>query len=148
MKQTEYAAASKTSRIKRGWLRFLPAVAWMAVIFAFSSRTGDELGTVLPWFQKLFPFMTSFDWGHFVSYFVLGLTFDYAFGKSSDRLTVKILIVFLCTLYGVSDEYHQSFVGGRSPDIYDVRNDAIGASIAVILTAIPFIRTRWRKIAS
>ncbi|MCQ6560393.1 VanZ family protein [Paenibacillus mendelii] len=148
MKQTDSAAESRSRGGNRGWLRFLPAIAWMAIIFAFSSRTGDELGTVLPWFQKLFPFMTSFDWGHFVSYFVLGLTFDYAFGRRSDRVMGKVFIVMLCTLYGISDEYHQSFVGGRSPDIYDVRNDAIGAALAVIVTSIPFVRNRWRKIAS
>ena len=35
-------------------------------------------------------------------------------------------------LYGVSDEIHQMFVPGRSPDVADVAADAVGAGIAVV----------------
>ncbi|MFB9330602.1 VanZ family protein [Paenibacillus aurantiacus] len=129
----------------RRFIRLVPALLWMGIIFALSSRTGDEMNTFLPWFQAIFPAMSSFDWGHFVAYFVLALTFDYGFGRSGDRLIVKALIVFLCLLYGITDEFHQSFVGGRSPDIHDLRNDTIGAALAVICLAIPFVRRRWRK---
>ncbi|MFC4100953.1 VanZ family protein [Paenibacillus xanthanilyticus] len=132
----------------RRLLRFLPAFLWMGVIFLLSSRTGDEMNTFLPWFQALFPAMSGFDWGHFVAYFILAVAFDYGFGRSSDRLSFKLLIVLLCLLYGVSDEYHQSFVGGRSPDIHDLRNDMIGAALAVIFLAVPFVRRQWRKWAS
>lgn len=37
------------------------------------------------------------------------------------------------TLYGVSDEWHQSFVPGRSSDVRDVVADATGATIAVVV---------------
>jgi VanZ family protein len=30
-------------------------------------------------------------------------------------------------LYGLSDEWHQSFVPGRTPDVWDLVVDAIGA---------------------
>ncbi|CAM4291156.1 VanZ family protein [Paenibacillus endophyticus] len=128
-------------------LRFLPAVIWMTVIFVLSSRTSDEINTFLPFFQTFFPFMEGFDWGHFVSYFILALTIDYGIGKTADRLWMKVIIVVLCGLYGVTDEYHQSFVGGRMPDAMDVRNDLIGAAIWTALAAVPWIRKRWRKAA-
>jgi VanZ family protein len=38
-----------------------------------------------------------------------------------------------CSLYGVSDEWHQSFVAGRTTDITDWAADTIGAGLAVIL---------------
>jgi hypothetical protein len=141
MNQTNAAAAARTA------LRFIPAVVVMAVIYLFSAQTGEKLGSLLPWFQKLFPGMEGFDWGHFFAYYTLAAAFDYGFGKRADRWSVKVLIVLLCGLYGLTDEYHQSFVGGRTPDMMDIRNDCIGASLAVLTTAVPAVRRRWRKLA-
>ncbi|WP_336772617.1 VanZ family protein [Paenibacillus sp. MMO-58] len=132
---------------RRRILRFAPAVIWMAVIFGFSSRTGDEMNTMLPFFRKFFPHMASFDWGHFIAYFILAAAFDYGLGKKGDRFLYKLSIIIGCGLYGVTDEYHQSFVGGRMPDVMDIRNDMIGAAIWVILVSIPFLKKRWRKLA-
>ncbi|MBD2846219.1 VanZ family protein [Paenibacillus sp. IB182496] len=128
--------------------RWLPALLVMTVIFWLSSRTGDELDGVLPWMQRLLPWMQSFDWGHFVAYFALALAFDYALGARADAPRWKALIVLLCLLYGITDEYHQSFVAGRMPDPADLRNDTIGALAAVLLLAIAPIRRRWRKFAA
>ena len=35
--------------------------------------------------------------------------------------------VLISTLYGVTDEYHQLFVPGRSFDVFDMAADAIGS---------------------
>ncbi|CAM4254608.1 VanZ family protein [Paenibacillus tarimensis] len=142
MKQT--LAPNKTSRRQPYRpLRWLAPILVMACIFYFSSRTGDDLGAMLPWFQRWLPFMTGFDWGHLVAYFLLALSFEYAFGQRSTRPAVKLLIIVLCVLYGITDEYHQSFVGGRTPDIHDLVNDAIGAAAAVGLTALSPVRRLW-----
>ena len=37
----------------------------------------------------------------------------------------------IAVLYGVSDEFHQSFVPGRTPDAADVLADAVGAALAL-----------------
>jgi VanZ family protein len=51
--------------------------------------------------------------------------------------------VVLSTLYGISDEVHQSFVPGRAADGADVVADAIGAAIAAgLLLAWAIIRRR------
>jgi len=43
-----------------------------------------------------------------------------------------LLGAFVITvLYGVSDEFHQSFVPGRTPDVADVAADAAGAALAL-----------------
>jgi VanZ family protein len=49
-------------------------------------------------------------------------------GVSPIRLSV--LALFSATLYGVSDEFHQSFVPGREMDALDVMADGIGACVA------------------
>ncbi|HHB76440.1 MAG TPA: VanZ family protein, partial [Desulfobulbus sp.] len=46
---------------------------------------------------------------------------------------VGISVVIFCLLYGVSDEWHQSFVPGRTPDILDIAADTFGAAVMVLL---------------
>ncbi|GBF76231.1 hypothetical protein PA598K_04683 [Paenibacillus sp. 598K] len=135
----------QTNHSPRSWWRWLPALLWMGVIFWLSSRTGDQLGGIMPWFQKLLPFMQSFDWGHFVAYFILAFLLAYGFGARALRWRVRLLVVLLCVLYGVSDEYHQSFVDGRTPDANDIRNDGIGALLAMLALSVPMIRRRWTR---
>ncbi|WP_422661838.1 VanZ family protein [Paenibacillus sp.] len=109
MKQTGSSVGPFSTRA----LRWLAPLVWMAVIFWFSSREGDDLNGWLPWFQQWIPGMSGFDWGHFVSYFILAVAFAYAFGGASLRLRTKAVIVLLCMLYGVTDEY-QSVVCART----------------------------------
>jgi VanZ family protein len=61
---------------------------------------------------------------------------------ASHRIAVSLIVVLLCILYGMTDEYHQSFIAGRTPDLLDIRNDTIGALLAMIFVRIPFIRNR------
>lgn len=126
-------------------MRMLPAIVCMAVIYYLSNQTGDDLGSLLPYFQKLFPALKSFDAGHFVAYFILALTYYLALFPRSIHPWGKVLVIVLCLLYGVSDEYHQSFVADRSPDVKDLRNDGIGATIAMLVLIIPAIDRQIRK---
>lgn len=132
----------------RPMLRWLPAVIWMAGIFYMSHQTGDDLGTLLPFFQKLVPAMQSFDWGHFLAYFGLALTFYWAMLPRSRTWSGKLVVVLLCLLYGITDEYHQRFVEGRMPDALDLRNDTIGAALAMLAVSIPAVERLFRKPAS
>jgi len=124
-------------------LRWLPSVLCMAAIYYFSSTTGDDMGGWLTKIQRLLPFMQGFDWGHFVAYFILALTF--AWGITGKRLTwgMKAAVVLLCLLYGVTDEFHQSFVPGRTPDVKDLRNDGIGAVLAMLFLSIPSVKKKF-----
>lgn len=128
-------------------LRWLPAIIWMGVIFYMSHQTGEEINSMLPFFQQYFPFIEDFNWGHYVSYFVLAITIDYGFGSKSSKWRTKLAIVLICTLYGVTDEIHQYFVGGRMMDVYDVRNDFIGAAVWVLLSKLPFVQNIWKKLS-
>lgn len=45
--------------------------------------------------------------------------------------TLALLSILLGSLYGATDEWHQSFVPGRSPSVADWLADTIGVSLAV-----------------
>lgn len=126
-------------RLIKGY-RWLPALIWMVVIFGLSHQTGSDLNSYLPWVQRLMPWLNSFDMGHFVSYFILACLIWWA--MASHRLIASFIVVLICILYGITDEYHQSFIAGRTPDLLDIRNDTIGALIAMVVVRIPFIRNR------
>ena len=127
-------------------IRWLPAAIWMIVIFYLSNQKGSEINAFLPFFQKWLPFMKGFNWGHFIAYFILALTFYLALGNESAGFRLKIMIVLLCLMYGMTDEFHQKFVEGRSPDMKDLMNDAIGAALAMLFISIPSVKrlfARW-----
>jgi len=137
-------AADPSSAIR--WNRFLPAVLWMAVIFTLSSRSGDDLGTWLPYVNRVIPGLAGFDPMHYAAYFVLALTIAYGQGE---RLASSwkgfLLNVAICVLYGISDEWHQSFVPGRSPEMADIWRDAAGSAAgAGLALGIGLFRRRRR----
>jgi VanZ family protein len=116
------------------WIYWLPALAMMGLIFYLSSRTGDEL-------KSAFPFIPDFNPGHLLAYFILGSLIYYALTLSGARRP-GFWAVFLCALYGLTDEYHQSFVPGRAPELRDLINDTTGAILAVVLIALAKKRSR------
>ena len=72
---------------------------------------------------------------HAGAYFIMGLlawrSFKYLFNKP---IILALLSITFCSLYGISDEWHQSFVEGRFPDIIDWIADTSGAGLAVFLS--------------
>lgn len=58
----------------------------------------------------------------------------------STPIILGLLTVTFCSLYGVSDEWHQSFVPGRDSSYKDWIADTVGAIIAAYLT--PKIHTQ------
>ncbi|MEI7027847.1 VanZ family protein [Paenibacillus sp. y28] len=119
------------------FIRWIPAVIMMALIFAASAQSGEQLDTMLPFFQRWFPAMEGFNWGHYVTYFILSICFYFALGSRSWR--AKLLSVALCAVYGGTDEIHQLWVPGRMADWLDLRNDTIGAALAMLLLSIPAV---------
>jgi VanZ family protein len=71
---------------------------------------------------------------HFVGYAVLGaVTMRATAGGTLGGLTAGAALAAwaIATLYGVSDEYHQSFVPGRTADPADTLADAAGAAVSI-----------------
>lgn len=104
-------------------LYWIPALAWMGLIYFLSGRTGNELHT-------LFPFIDNFNPGHIAAYFVLALLYYAALAKTAHRRPY-LKALALCFLYGISDEIHQFFVPTRYPDVFDLGMDLAGAALAL-----------------
>lgn len=70
---------------------------------------------------------------HFLAYFVMGVCAWRAFRHLPlhPKLLMWLCMVF-CSLYGVSDEWHQSFVAGRTPSVLDWLADTLGGVAAAI----------------
>jgi VanZ family protein len=108
----------------------------MLAIFISSSRSGEQLDSVLPWFQEWLPFLTDFNPMHYVAYFIMALTIAYGMGKRAGTWKGCLLNIVLCVLYGITDEWHQSFVPMRSPDLLDLLHDGMGAAAASLLVLL------------
>lgn len=115
-----------------------PAVLVMAVLFAASSASDT---TAVP------PVLSDTIL-HLGGYALLGITVFRALADARfDRLTPGRAAgaVLCCILYGLSDEFHQSFVPGRTPDAMDLVADAAGAALgagALLLLKAVWLRTR------
>ena len=107
------------------WLVRLSPLAWMAVIFAFSSvqspRLVDEPLADLA-LKKV---------GHFVGY--AGLALLLAAAVSTTRWTSRAVTLGFAAavLFALSDEFHQVFTPTRWPSLIDVAIDAAGAYVGV-----------------
>ena len=110
---------------KHTLLRWLPAVAWMTLIFWLSAQpdlpepTSRLLNLVL---RKS---------AHFAAYAVLALAYLYGLGDS--RSWHRRLALLLALLYAMSDEYHQGWTPNRHPALTDVLIDTAGALAALWL---------------
>jgi VanZ family protein len=107
--------------------RLLPVVLWMGVIFAFSAQ---ERVPKPPGFSVD---VTSIV-GHVTVYAVLAALTWWAIGGLGRTPRQRMAAAFcVAILYGLSDEWHQSFVPGRTPDVWDLVVDAIGAMIGIAI---------------
>lgn len=101
--------------------RWLPVAAYMAMLFGFSSMSTPPSP----------PGDFSFYDAHIAAYAGLGaLTARATAGGLRDVSWRAVAgAVLISSLYGVSDEYHQLFVPGRSFDVLDMAADAIGSIV-------------------
>ena len=105
------------------WGRWALVAAWMAVVFLFSSIS--KLG----WAARV-P-----DWiSHPIEYAVGAVLLCRALaGERPLTLPTALTATLLATAYGVTDEYHQSFVPGRTSDFADVVKDLGGAAAGSLI---------------
>jgi VanZ family protein len=108
------------------WRRFLPVVLVMGGIFFLSHQPGNTI--TLPDIVNIDKVL------HALVYATLGLAALYSLSPSWRRrrpgASACVLIVF-CLCFGVSDEFHQSFVPGRSVSGGDVIADTVGGVLAL-----------------
>jgi len=112
--------------------RWLLVAACAIVIFGFSSLPGSAIPGSVADYSPV---------AHFVEYAVLGGLVVFALGPRGFVLRFALLALLVCSLYAVSDEFHQSFTPGRTPDPVDWATDTIGAGVAIAALTI----TRRRR---
>lgn len=146
-----------TSR-KKIFEYWLPAIAWMAVIFSMSTDTFSARNTSLiigPLLLFFFPGLTSGEielihgllrkFGHFSEYLIFAfLLFRALRGASPGSLKAKpFLPTFLFTsLYAASDEIHQLYVSSRTASARDVCIDVLGGLFGLGLAALRYRKDR------
>jgi VanZ family protein len=111
-------------------LRWLPAAVMMLAIFAFSSLTADRL----PFFGRL-DFLLK-KGGHAIGYAMLAAAYFYAMPPRLSPAYRLILAFLMALLFALSDEFHQSFVEGRTSTLRDVLIDSGGACSALLLVGL------------
>ena len=152
-------------RLQR-FLDWLPAALAVAMICIESTATMSAANTsrwLLPIWVHLFGPISHARWeivhhyirktGHFVGYGLVSLCFFHGWRKTlilkglgvhSLWLRSAVLAVFCTVLIASADEYHQTFLPGRTGRVFDVGIDTCGA-IAVqllILALIPLFNRR------
>ncbi len=110
------------AHLLRAWA---PPIIWAALIFFLSSLPGSTIPS---------PFFSADKVFHLGAYAVLGYLVARALVRHgwSGRALV-MLSLLLCLLYGVSDEFHQSFVPDRAPSVMDVAADILGVCIGIVI---------------
>lgn len=138
-------------------LSFIPAILLMCLIFNFSSQSGDVSGQlsfkvsckiveagdyifdanleqwqVEEWANKI-NFITR-KLAHMTEYFALAVAVSfplYVYGLHG--IWLMLVAGIICVGFALGDEYHQSFVGGRSPSLRDVGIDSIGVFFGIVV---------------
>jgi VanZ family protein len=114
---------------------WLPPLAWMVIIFAFSAQHG---GGHLPAAEVVLRKL-----GHAAGYLALTLLLLRALRRSGAAVALSVA-VGAALAYAISDEWHQSFVPGRTATARDVAIDGIGIALA----ALAATRTRLRQLTA
>lgn len=121
------------------WLgTWAPVLAQMAAIFAASSLT-DVPGL---------PGGLSSYTGHFVGYALLGALALRGFARArwgGVANAPAAWAVVVSSAYGITDEFHQSFVPGRQASVEDWVADTLGALTGVLLAMLAARVIRARR---
>jgi VanZ family protein len=115
------------NRRNRALLRSLAPLVLMGVIFYFSAQSsaGEH-----PWWDVILRKL-----GHVTGYALLATLWWWALrGVTTRPLLIAVCVAFV---YACTDEFHQTFVSGRTGTPVDVGVDAIGMAIAA------YVISRW-----
>jgi VanZ family protein len=115
------------NRTRKFTFYWLPVIVYCLAIFFQSAFPSPEVGPQWPHMDKLM---------HVGGYALLGVLFLRAFLNASalaGRPYQAMLWAFLsASLYGASDELHQSFVAARQTEALDLLADAVGSALGVM----------------
>jgi VanZ family protein len=121
-------------------LRIVPMLLVMGTIFFVSHQPGSSLHlSHLPGIDKIC---------HLAVYGLLALTVLWWLSPGKNQggrthlVSVALKTLLFCLVYGLTDEFHQSFIPGRSVSVFDLLADTGGA---VVVVSIWLQNSRFRK---
>jgi len=98
--------------------RLLPAGLWLCLIWTLSSLPAQEIPAVnILGFDKL---------EHIGVYFILMILVAYGLKGKHLPWAKWIFIISLFILSAAADEYHQTYIPGRSVSVYDLMANSLG----------------------
>ncbi len=109
------------------FLKFwFPVFLYCCIIFGVSAIPSVEMPGKIPHLDKVV---------HALEYGILAVLFSRAIRATS--LNASLPLVFAISLYfvvfyGITDEFHQSFVQGRTADFDDLMADTIGGALGAV----------------
>jgi len=115
------------NHLKRFVLYWLPLILYCLFIYIQSDHPSPEQIPSFPLVDKVL---------HFIAYGLMGILFYRAYQTLRIKNNIQMLMVLSvvsASLYGISDEIHQSFVPFREAEVADVIADIIGAFSGVWL---------------
>ena len=141
--------------------KWVPAIAWMLLIFAGSSdvlsaeHTSRFIIPFLLWLNPSMSYQTVVaihmvirKMGHVTEYAILAALLWRALRgtfTALSRRTVSLWTFAIAAAFAASDEFHQSFVPSRTATVHDVFIDWVGVLLAI---ALCFLFSRAMTIAS
>ena len=121
--------------------RLALVILWMVIIFAGSSIPGRDLG-----------FVSAPDYlMHAAEYAILGALLAWwcffrrkkaSYGSKPFPWSCLAVSILAGSVYGIIDEFHQSFVPGRCPDVRDWAADTAGTFAGALIVLLAF---HWLK---
>lgn len=121
-----------------------PPLIWAAIIYKLSDGRVPSASSV---YWQDFAFKKS---AHIFFYGVLAvLTYRGLIGEGVGKKKAAIWALMLAIFYGVTDEYHQSFVQGREARLRDIGFDGIGAAFGstLVYNILPLMPKEILKLA-
>lgn len=132
---------------KKKLIKWVVLLLWMLVIFLFSSQphSGETTKSIIEQIMPNIKTNSLLDMvnfivrksAHITEYFILTLLVISLLKEYTKKeRTIVLFSIIFCFIYAMTDEYHQSFVPGRSSLFRDVLIDTSGGILAIILNYI------------
>lgn len=115
-------------------LAMLPTILWLAVsvwagiIFFFSSLPGSSIHFAVPDYIP-----------HFIEFLIFAGLVSAALWATKKELpagNLSLWAIIITVLYAASDELHQAFIPGRTPDIKDWAVDVLAAAVVAVVVYV------------
>jgi VanZ family protein len=108
--------------------RWLPVIVWLAVIFG-----GSSIGSLPRADDKVLDAI-GHRIAHMIEFAVLGALLLRALSERGSITWRQVLgVMLLCGLYGLTDEWHQAYVPGRSSELSAIPFDLGGGLIGAVI---------------